>query len=279
MEACDDLLAEVAALGEGDAPVEQFAGFVGDGLGAKVEVVERGARFDAGDVEGVPAGGAEANALGVGCCAVVVLPGVLDQRVVHALDCLDRHVQEVAGLGGEVVALDDDVVTGDAEARGLMLAQVGDGWGVEGLGGDGEQACGGGAVEGEGVELVGDVCDVDILGEDEFVEGFVGSAGGEDVEVDEHVVGELDESEVGVDTALAVAPEGGAGVVVGEIPELGGDHAVEEFDAVFAGDAEGGAEGEVEEDAALADGGVLGFEFAVGLDDFGAVACRAVDEE
>lgn len=127
--------------------------------------------------------------------------------------------------------------------------------------------------------MIGDVGDGDVFGEDELAQGVGGAFGGEDVEIDEHVVVELDEVEIGVDASLAVAPEGGAGVVWGEVFEFGGDHAVEEVGAVVAGDAECGAEGEVEEDASLADGGVFGFEFAEGFDDLGAVAGWAVDEE
>lgn len=141
VESGDDFLTQIAALGEGDAVVEKFAGLVGDGLGSEVEVVEGCAGFDAGDVESVPAGGAESDPLcGIGC-AVVVLLGLLEECVVDGLDGFDSHVEGVAGLGGEIATDGDDFVTGDGESGGLVLAHVGDGRAVYGGGGECEECC------------------------------------------------------------------------------------------------------------------------------------------
>lgn len=89
----------------------------------------------------------------------------------------------------------------------------------------------------------------------------------------------FDESEIGVDFALAVEPEAEEGLVWFEVVYLSGEHVVEECVAFCACDFEGGHVWFVEDDACFAEGGVFHVELAEGFDDGGLGFWRAVVEE
>lgn len=133
-------------------------------------------------------------------------------------------------------------------------------------------------MEGEPVEGVING-DLDVLGEDEGVEGVGGGLGEVAVELDEGAVGCFDEAEVGVDASLAVEPERVDGMARFEVVYFGGEHVVEERVAFGAGDAEGRHVGLVEEDGGFAEGGVFHVELPEGFDDGGLMVWGAIVQE
>lgn len=242
VHAGDDFLPEVAPLGEGDAVGEE-AGFVGKGVGREVEVEEGASGLDAGDVVGVPADGADT--------------GVGEEGRADDLGGCGGEGEFEADHAGGVVAIDDALVPGDGEDGGVV--------GFERR--RGGEACGGsqrvegeGPVEGEAVEGVGTIVEGDLVGDDEGGERGGGGRGDEGVGVEEEAVGEVEEAEVGVDSALAVEPEGTACTEGLEVLERLGDHAVEEGEAVGPAGLDDGAVGEVEEGGVLAERGVFEFD-------------------
>ena len=93
------------------------------------------------------------------------------------------------------------------------------------------------------------------------------------------VDGGFDDAEVGVDSALAVEPEGVEGLTWFEIVDFGGEHVVEEGMAFGACDFEGAHVGLVEDDGGFAECGVFHVELAEGFDDWGLEFGWAVVEE
>ena len=233
-----------------------------------VDVVERSACFDAGDVVGVPAGGAEAEP-GAQAGVVTIIVGVagFEDELVDGRGAGGGDKEFEAGFAGGIVAVDRDIGVGDADGAGLIGEEVGDGAAGDWPGNSGEQSGGCRAVEGEPVRGLAEIGDMDVFGDDVGGEAGLGPGDGVDIEIEEGAVAKFDESEVGVDAALAVQPESPADLERLEAFELLGEHAVEETQALRAGDLEDAAAGAVKENAAFADGGVFEFELAERLDD------------
>ena len=141
-----------------------------------------------------------------------------------------------------------------------------------------EEFEGEGAMDGDPVEGVVDG-DLDVLGEDEVVEGISGGFGEVFIEADVGGGFGFDDAEVGVDASLAVEPEGVEGLTWLEVIDFGGEHVVEELVAFRAGDFEGTHVGFVEEDGGFAECGVFHVELAEGFDDRGLEFGWAVGDE
>ena len=258
----DDFLPEIAALGEAHSVAED-AGLVGQVLLVEVEEVEGRARFDAGDVAGVPAGGPEAGAFGeIGLAGAGVGDGVEDGRRGGGF-----AGEFQADLAEAVTSFDEHLVVGDADEAG-QAGQEAVGGGAVGVGRDrGEEHDGGGAVEAQAVEGLADVGERDVFGEEVAAEGLGGVGGAMDIEIEAQRIGQRGDADV--DAALAAEPEALAAVPGLEAFEFLGEHAVEELDAVVACDVHRATVWLVEEDAALAERGVLDLEGAEGFDEIG----------
>ncbi len=89
---------------------------------------------------------------------------------------------------------------------------------------------------------------------------------GECIEFERECVAFAQDADVGIYAALAIEPETATELVISEVFEFLGKHAVEEAGGIAAGDFEDAAVGEVEDDAGAAEGCVFEGEFAVGCD-------------
>lgn len=129
----------------------------------------------------------------------------------------------------------------------------------------------------------GEIAERGILGDDERVQAIECALGGVGIAFEENAIGKHHDPQVGIDPPFAVEPEA-RNADEGVEPLLGGleflrDHPVQELEAIGARDFEHGALREIEEEATLANGGVLEFQFAVradevdGLDMSGAGQC------
>lgn len=148
VHSCDDFLSEVAPFGEVDSGFHE-SGFGGEVGGSEVDVVEWVSGFDSRGVDGEPSGGFEFF--------------VFEEGYVDRFELVGWDGEGEAGLAGEVEAVYEDF--GIVELDGRVGALV-DWVGVENL--EGEWA-----VDGDPVERVVDG-DLDVLGEDECVEGVGG---------------------------------------------------------------------------------------------------------
>ena len=256
VDAVDDFLADVAAFVEDDG-VAFEAGFEGnDGL-VQVGAVAGDGGFDAGGLEGGPAGGAAAEGFGGG----------------------DEFVGDgtKGGIGTE------QVEAGGAQAGLVREVEVAEGGigggedvaGIRGQGGEeGEGADDGGglgALDAEEAVVGGGVDNLDVVGDEVFFEAggdFGGEAG---FEVEEEFLGEAVDVEVAFHLALQGGEGGVAALAGAEFFDVVGDLAVEVAGAVGTDEAKAGAAAEVEDGGALAKGGVLGEGVAV-VGDGGAAA-------
>ena len=100
-----------------------------EGVGAEVDVVEGAAGLDAGDVEGVPARGAEGRRRGRGRGAAVAVVGVarFQELLVDRERVVAREQEFEAHLAGGIVAVDDHIAPGDGDSAGGGFRQVGQG--------------------------------------------------------------------------------------------------------------------------------------------------------
>lgn len=210
--------------------------------------------FDAGGVDGEPAGGFEFF--------------VFEEGFVGGFELIGGDGEGEPYFSGEIETVDDEVGVVEVDCRvGVRI----DRFGFEELEGEG-------AVDGDPVEGVVDG-DLDVFCEDEGVEGVGGWFGEVFVEADEGGGVGFDDAEVGVDTALAVEPEGVEGLSGCEVVDFCGEHVVEEGVAFGTCDFEGAHVGFVEEDGGFAEGGVFHIELAEGFDDGGLEFWWAVGDE
>lgn len=198
----DDFLSEVAAFGEVNTGVHE-SGFGGEVGWSEIDVVEGVSGFDSGGVDGEPSGGFELF--------------VFEEGFVGGFELIGGDGEGESDLSGEIKAVGDEfgVVVGSC---GVVVFV--DGVSIEEFEDEG-------AVDGDPVEGVVDG-DFDVLCEDECVERIGGWFGEVLIETNIRRGIGFDDSEVGVDTALAVEPKGVEGLTGFEVVYFCGEHVVEE---------------------------------------------------
>ena len=92
------------------------------------------------------------------------------------------------------------------------------------------------SLDGDGGQLVADVGDFDIVHDDEFIEDVFQTLGLPEFGVDEQVVAEVVDVEIALDTALRIQDEVVVAVILREVANIIGDHAVGPADTVGAGE-------------------------------------------